>query len=97
MNRSRDWVTEEAIRSYVTMASLEVGEGIRTSTPRGTVPRRARARHERVREYVLPLANTPHIGRPGRVSSTREGRRRRTRYGIPYRVVAFHPEFQVQA
>ena len=49
-------------------------------------PAAARALHARIRESVLRLADTPHMGRPGRVPGTRELVVPGTRYLVPYRV-----------
>ena len=46
----------------------------------------ARALHERIRSCVLLLAETPQIGRPGRVPGTREMVVSGTRYIVPYRI-----------
>ena len=50
-------------------------------------PKAARALHERIRECVLLLVETPQIGRPGRVPGTREMVISGTRYIVPYRIV----------
>ena len=49
-------------------------------------PAAARALHARIRESVLRLADTPQMGRPGRVPGTRELVVPGTRYLVPYRV-----------
>jgi toxin ParE1/3/4 len=43
--------------------------------------------HERIRSCVFLLADTPQIGRPGRVPGTRERVVSGTRYIVPYRIV----------
>jgi plasmid stabilization system protein ParE len=49
-------------------------------------PAAARLVVARVLEAVAQLADQPGLGRPGRVSSTRELVGARTRYVVPYRV-----------
>ncbi|MFZ0791947.1 MAG: type II toxin-antitoxin system RelE/ParE family toxin [Chromatiaceae bacterium] len=51
-------------------------------------PTAAWALHGRIRDCVLLLADTPQIGRPGRVPGSRELVASGTRYIAPYRVVA---------
>ena len=50
-------------------------------------PAAARVLHARIRESVLRLAETPHMGRPGRVPGTRELMVPGTRDLVPYRVM----------
>ncbi|MEP6880031.1 MAG: type II toxin-antitoxin system RelE/ParE family toxin [Nitrosospira sp.] len=50
-------------------------------------PKAARQLHERIRECILPSAETPQIGRPGRVPGTREMVISGTCYIVPYRIV----------
>ena len=49
-------------------------------------PQAARLVVARVLEAVATLADQPALGRPGRVTGTRELVVRRTRYIVPYRV-----------
>lgn len=51
-------------------------------------PAAARALHTRIRDTVLLLADTPQIGRPGRVPGTREMVVSGTRYIVPYRITS---------
>lgn len=56
-------------------------------------PKAARALHERIMACVTLLADSPHLGRAGRVPGTREMVVPGTPYLIPYRIA--HERLQI--